>query len=302
MYAINHPKLKPDALIIGGDITGKDLVYIVKKENNTFLSTERGQTIKLLSLDAAKAHEKKVSDGGSYVFWCELDEYNNISSEKSKQDELLKNLIEKRIEEWLEIADRKLKGVDIPLIMNTGNDDFYSIDELIKNSNKVVFPEGKIVQLGHNLSLISCGYANLTPFNCPRDISEENLFTKIDTYLQDYLNKGLDIRQCILNLHCPPINTKLDEGPKLVDGNQPQLTAFGKETDAVGSTAVRKIIEKYQPLLALHGHIHESPNIDNIGTTRILNPGSEYQSGILRFAVIDFDEDQLKQCFLRTAM
>ena len=49
-----------------------------------------------------------------------------------------------------------------------------------------------------------------------------------------------------------------------------------------GSPAVREAIEKYQPVLSLHGHIHESRGATHIGRTLAVNPGSEYSEGILR--------------------
>jgi uncharacterized protein len=60
----------------------------------------------------------------------------------------------------------------------------------------------------------------------------------------------------------------------------------------VGSTAVRDAILKYQPMLALHGHIHESSGIRKLGTTTLVNPGSEYAEGILRGALIDLDPEK----------
>lgn len=107
---------------------------------------------------------------------------------------------------------------------------------------------------------------------------------------------------CILNLHYPPNATKLDIGPKFDSDKRPQISAFGKETDSVGSVAVLRIIEKYQPVKGLHGHIHESPGIDNINKTVIINPGSEYQTGILKFAVIDFEANNIRKYILRTAI
>lgn len=299
---VNNTKLSPDVLIIGGDITGKDLTYLVEQPDGSILTSDRGKTIKLTTKEEIEAFIKKVGDGGGYIYKCTIEDYNQVTKSKEKQDNILKGLIEERIQEWINLAEKKLANSEVPLIINTGNDDFYSIDKLLSSSDKIIFPEGKIVPLKNGTHLVSCGYANLTPFGCPRDISEENLFNRIESYLNEYLNKGLDMNNCILNLHCPPINSKLDIGPKLVDGTQPKMSAFGKEIDAVGSEAIRDIIEKYQPLLGLHGHIHESPNIDFIGKTQVLNPGSEYQSGILRFAIIDFNEIKLLKSYLRTAM
>jgi uncharacterized protein len=42
---------------------------------------------------------------------------------------------------------------------------------------------------------------------------------------------------------------------------------------------VRRAIERFQPLAALHGHIHESPGMNRIGRTLCVNPGSDYHTG-----------------------
>ena len=54
----------------------------------------------------------------------------------------------------------------------------------------------------------------------------------------------------------------------------------------VGSSAVRASIEAHQPLLALHGHIHESRGQVRLGRTVSLNPGSEYAEGVLRGVIV----------------
>jgi len=63
----------------------------------------------------------------------------------------------------------------------------------------------------------------------------------------------------------------------------------------VGSKAVRTIIEKYQPLLGLHGHIHESPGFVRIGRTQCLNPGSEYAEGILKGYLVEINRSKITQ-------
>jgi Icc-related predicted phosphoesterase len=62
----------------------------------------------------------------------------------------------------------------------------------------------------------------------------------------------------------------------------------------VGSSAVRAVIERVQPLLALHGHIHESPGHVRIGRTLCINAGSEYAEGILKAAIINLERERVK--------
>jgi len=54
---------------------------------------------------------------------------------------------------------------------------------------------------------------------------------------------------------------------------------YGTKTDIayngahIGKKYLRRFIEKYQPLLLLCGHVHESRGVDEIGKTKIVNPG-----------------------------
>ena len=90
----------------------------------------------------------------------------------------------------------------------------------------------------------------------------------------------------IFNLHVPPYDSKLDTAPA-VQSDLSVKTSMGQPMSGpVGSTAVRGAIERYQPLLSLHGHIHESAGAVHIGRTLAINPGSEYGEGILRGALI----------------
>jgi len=61
-----------------------------------------------------------------------------------------------------------------------------------------------------------------------------------------------------------------------------------------GSKSVRRAIEKYQPLLGLHGHIHESQSVAKIGKTTCINPGSEYGEGVLRGCIVILGDGKIE--------
>jgi Icc-related predicted phosphoesterase len=65
----------------------------------------------------------------------------------------------------------------------------------------------------------------------------------------------------------------------------------------VGSTAVRRLIEEYQPLLSLHGHIHEGKGTTRIGKTLSINAGSLYEQGVLQGALLDLDPNPKRGLF-----
>ena len=62
---------------------------------------------------------------------------------------------------------------------------------------------------------------------------------------------------------------------------------------AVGSSAVRDVLTEFQPLLGLHGHIHESSGMRRIGRTLAINPGSDYAMGALNGALITLEADRV---------
>jgi hypothetical protein len=138
--------------------------------------------------------------------------------------------------------------------------------------------------------MMSCGYGNMTPWKCPRDLEEDTLLQRIESIASQVKNPS----RAIFNLHVPPYDSGLDIAPQLDEDLRPVVTpGIGIMTIPVGSKAVRTLIEKYQPMLGLHGHIHESRGSAKIGRTLCINPGSEYGEGILHGVIIDLDEKSM---------
>ncbi|HWW62571.1 MAG TPA: metallophosphoesterase, partial [Thermoanaerobaculia bacterium] len=198
-------------------------------------------------------------------------------------EELLREARIGRLRQWVELADQKLAGSSKRMIMNAGNDDPFYIDDVLHSGEYLECPEARVIELG-DLSMVSVGYANMTPWICPRDIPEEELARKIDAAV----DQVTDLERCIFNLHAPPYGTQLDLAVGLDAELRPSMS-FGADETHVGSRAVRAAIEKYQPLLALHGHIHEQHAFIRIGRTICVNPGSEYHLGQLRGFYVEFD-------------
>jgi Icc-related predicted phosphoesterase len=110
--------------------------------------------------------------------------------------------------------------------------------------------------------------------------------------LETVLEKVSDPARTVFNFHAPPYRSGLDEAPAL-DENL-NIKAGGRALRPVGSTSVRSAIERIQPVLSLHGHIHESKGATRMGSTLVLNPGSSYEEGILQAALITVDEKKRK--------
>ena len=94
-------------------------------------------------------------------------------------------------------------------------------------------------------------------------------------------------------LHPPPVGTDLDQAPAIDDEFRVKFEAEGVLMIGVGSIAVREFIEARQPLIGLHGHVHESQGREQIGRTLCLNPGSEYTDGTLCGAIVTLGDGRV---------
>lgn len=273
-----------EALVLGGDITGKAIVPFVEvspgEVHVTFLSKDHVLT----SEDEIRALEQRVGDTGYYPHRCSRDEAQALGADSARLHALFVEKIVGRVEEWMALAEERLNGDGaVPCFVNAGNDDPPEIDEVIESASRVRFLEGRVVELPEGIELASCGYANMTPWHCPRDVEEDELATRLDAVASQVREPDWSI----FNFHCPPYDTQIDQGPALGDDMRMRSTAGGVEMRPVGSTACRAVIERFQPLLGFHGHLHESRGTFKLGRTVCINPGSEYSEGVLRGAIVD---------------
>jgi Icc-related predicted phosphoesterase len=285
---------KASAIVIGGDITGKQVVPIVRQAGGEYSATFLGEQQQLKSEAEAERLATLVTRTGNYAFTTDREEMAAFQEDPQQVDALTRRLVCERVARWVELADERLADTGIPLYMCGGNDDFFEVDEILDSGTSVINPNGRVVQIDANHEMMALGYANPTPWHCPRDITEEELGEKIEALVGEVD----DVAQSIFCLHVPPIDSTLDTCPKL-DGSvyPPQVLTDGAGSPLMygaGSTAVRAAIERHQPLLSLHGHIHESRGVTKIGRTMALNPGSEYGEGILRAAIVNLTADSVR--------
>ncbi len=169
--------------------------------------------------------------------------------------------------------------------MMLGNDDFIEMQDVFAGSERVTNPEDRVVELPGGYEMISLGYSNPTPWSSPRELSEGELATRLEAMATRVQDPG----KSIFNFHVPPQGTHLDQAALLDETFTPIVSSGRVQMGNVGSSSVRSLIEHYQPMLSLHGHIHESPGMSKIGRTIAINPGSEYMDGILKGAIVTLD-------------
>jgi len=277
---------KADLVVLGGDVTGKAMVPIVAHPGY-WQVTVRGETHRLESKEALDAIMTRIRNSGFYPAIVSPEELQHLGENEGAVDQRFEKEMISSLDRWLDMADGKLRGGQIPCILNGGNDDIFEIDAVIESSPCVSFAEGKLMDLG-GFSLVSMGWTNPTPWNTYREAPEEELAPKIEALAALVPDMG----RAIFNFHAPPYGTGLDDAPALDENLRP--THGGAAMKAVGSKAVRDAILKHQPMLSVHGHIHESRAIKRLGRTLAINPGSVYGDGVLQGAVLELDPKKAK--------
>jgi Icc-related predicted phosphoesterase len=271
-----------DASIMGGDLLGKAVVPIELQDDGryklTFLGSER-----VIGADELEATENAIRFNGFYPWVAPAAE---IAHHRADQEALFHEVARKELQTWIELADERANG-HRPFVI-AGNDDPWYVDELLASARGIVFCDDRVTRVGPH-EMISLSYANPTPWNSPRELDEDALYARVRA-LVDQLEQP---ETAIFNLHVPPFDSGLDQAPKLKPDLTPVYAGGRPVAIPVGSTAVRRLIEEVQPLLALHGHIHESRGETRIGRTLALNSGSEYNTGRLHGVVVRLGLDRV---------
>jgi len=283
-----------DTLILGGDMTGKAIIPIIDQGGGRFKVTLLEQETILEGKDQVDNMVVTIKNRGYYPLITNPDEVAEISSTAGRSDELFLKLVLETMQRWLEYADEKLAGTGIRCYVCPGNDDVFEIDPVIENSKTVRSIEGKVILLDEHHEMISTGWSNPTPWNTHREEPDEELRKRIDAMISQLK----DIPNSIFNLHAPPYGSGLDEAPELT--KDMRLAYAGRSMVSVGSKAVLDVIEKYQPLLGLFGHIHEGKGTRKYRRTLCINAGSQYEQGILQGVVIDLQPKKIGSYVLTT--
>jgi uncharacterized protein len=292
---INAAKFyKADVLVLGGDITGKLIMPIQRTVGGyTFHWLGEDHNVGESELEQAR---KQLRDAGYYPAVLTPDEVAWLGADQAHVEDLFARLACESIKRWMDFAEERLQGSGVECYISPGNDDPLVIDAILSRGGLVINPEERVVSLRGEWEMISCGTTNITPWHSPREESEQHLLERLDRLARQVKNQS----RAIYNIHVPPYNSGIDRAPKLDDSLKPIVIPGGVQQAPVGSTAVSALIRRYQPMLALHGHVHESKGKTRIGKTLCINPGSEYGEGVMRGALVEIGRKGVED-FLLTA-
>lgn len=292
---LNSAKIyKTNKIILGGDITGKLVVPVIKDADGSRRVTLHEQRINVGSEQEYQKVLANLELLGYYYTEMTAGEFKQIQKEEKKIHEIFVRLQKERLDNWATLADQRFKGTDVRLYVTGGNDDDAEVMSFVgeMETENFVACEGKIIPIGELHTMVSLGISNPTPWQTPREYPEEVVAEKIKDAV-----KGIDdFRNVIFNFHVPPYDSTLDLCPKLDSSTEPPtpVTSGGQLVFApAGSHAVKGAILKYQPLLVLCGHIHEARGVIKMGRTTVVNPGSEYGEGVLRGVIVNLSDGKV---------
>ena len=291
---LNAPKYyKAQVLVMGGDITGKIVIPLVQ-DGDHWTAQLFGSKLRATTEAEADAIERRIRGNGMYPYRTTAEEVARISGlPEAEREEWFETVMVHTFDQWIALADERLEGTDIRCFVMPGNDDPHRIEESIRKGRNVEACDEAVVEFD-GYSMLSLGYSNRTPWDSPRELDEDELYDRI----AELAKQVPDMTRCVFNLHVPPYDSRLDTAAELDDNFN--MVLIGKEPHMipVGSTAVRRAIEEFQPIAALHGHIHESAGMNRIGRTLCVNPGSDYHTGRISGCLVTLRGDQAQHQFV----
>ncbi len=278
---------KVDALVFGGDLMGKLLIPMVRDADGTWRAHLSGKDHHITSEDQMKGFKRVLQTLGFY--WQEMDpeEYASYEGDQARIDALFDVLAKERLAEWVALAEERLAGTHVNVYLCGGNDDtdemLTALDEM--PGERVVNAENRVVPIDDEHQIVTVGYSTPTPWETPRERTEP----EIAEVIEKLMTEVSDPSRAVFNFHCPPLDSSLDTCLKLDASVWPPTPVIERGQPVyygAGSQAVTDALKEYQPMVGLHGHIHESRGATKYGRTPAFNPGSEYGEGVLRGLIV----------------
>ncbi|MGC2288491.1 MAG: metallophosphoesterase [Thermoplasmata archaeon] len=287
---------RAQVLLVGGDIAGKTITPLWP-ENGGWTGLHFGSRRWVQTESDLAKFEEDLLATGSIPYRTTPKEWEEISADRRRADDLFRVLALDMLRRWVAFAETRLKGTGIRTLIGLGNDDLDEMEGVLAASDYVELTDGRPLRLDDSHELLTGPFSNVTPWHTNRELPEPQITERVRAAAEKLEHPD----QAVFNIHVPPMGTQLDLAPRLTadltkvmgPGGDPELVH-------VGSTAVRAAIEQFQPLLGLHGHIHESKGFSEVGRTLCVNPGSAYSEGVLQGLIVELEPRGVRSHVLTT--
>jgi uncharacterized protein len=280
-------------IIMGGDVTGKAVIPLMESAAGYEMELF-GRREVLGDEQQLEDAEQRIRANGMYPHRMTAEEISRVSAlAEDEREQWFAEVMLHTFDRWMDLARERLDGTDVRCFLMPGNDDPPGVDASIEKAARVEACDDRTVEFD-GYTMISLGYSNRTPFDSPRELDEDELFARVDRLAAQVE----DHSRSIFNLHVPPHDSTLDTAAELDENLSVVMMGSEPKLIPVGSTAVRELIERHQPMLSLHGHVHESAAATRIGRTLCINPGSDYHTGRISGCLITLRGDHARHQFV----
>ncbi len=276
-------------LILGGDFAGGPIIPIVRKVDGAYSCWVGGKELRPKSQDEVDSVLRAIRDSGSYPYIVDYQEAQDLDDNVDSKRRLLRELARRQIQDWVELSVGRLRGTGMTCCLPLDTDNIIENERSLEGGGEIVNSRGRVVEIGE-------GYEMVTPKTSHHWLESDSMQADEDATMKEIESLAAKVKnpgRSIFNIHRPPVNTAIDQTP----GSLTVSRCCGQLVSS-GSAATRRMIEEYQPLMGVHGHFHESRGVAKVGKTLCFNPGSEYESGILRGLICDLENDSIKSYLL----
>ncbi len=132
---------KANALMVGGDVTGKAMIPIIHQGGGHHEAELFGAQRKAATPEELQAVKKAIAQVGFYPIVLEKEEADELEADPKKMGARFEQEMCQRVREWMQLAEEKLTPQKITLYFMAGNDDLYSIDKVVEEFKSIRNPD-----------------------------------------------------------------------------------------------------------------------------------------------------------------
>src|SRR6266851_479184 len=248
-----------DAVILGGDITGKALVPVIEQAGGRWKARVAGKWETASDQAELDDIERRIRILGFYAYRASPEEHAKMAADEAYQSLVFDRVMRASVEGWVDMADTRLRDAGLPCLVMPGNDDIPAVKDLLSQSSWLIQGEDHVLDFGP-YQVLSFGYSTMTPWHSPRELADAEMGRRLGGLIER-IQPG---RPVIFNIHNPPADSGTDLAFKLTDdmriataGGEPVRTPVGSRAVRAHSRIPRHELnrphEGLQPWLAVSG-------------------------------------------------
>lgn len=188
-----------DLLVLGGDLTGKAMVPVVRVENGTYEARFLGRRAVARGEAEILEIEKQIRFNGFYPYRCEPDELSELQQDPELRATRFEEVMRRDVSRWVEMADERLRTSEVRCLAMPGNDDGEFVSDVLRQSERIENCDEQVMEVG-GFQVLSLGYSNPTPWHSPRELTEEEMRARLER-LAEKLDRASERSSTCMHLH-----------------------------------------------------------------------------------------------------